>query len=244
MLRLLSSRVRLAAAGGVSSSSISRFREVVPERGKDRVRLARRSRIRRRVERDPGRKGEKGGADSERFQLGGDDDDDVAVSVARRAGSSSRERKKKKAHGGTSAEGMARHRHLFEIDPAFPLWQVASDDFLAAEVGSPVLARDGGSLSVVDPFQDVQSGGDFRDAQLLLEGAEIELMDLAVLGGPPGSPLVVSSPCAEIFGGRKHALDLFEPEEIDGSFESFFESDDADRARAVSVLESGDDEPV
>lgn len=42
-----------------------------------------------------------------------------------------------------------------------------------------------------------------------------------------------------------NALDLFEPKEIDGSFESFVvESDDADRARAVPVLESGDDEPV
>ena len=87
---------------------------------------------------------------------------------------------------------MARHRHIRKIDPAFPLWQIASDDVLAAEVGSPVLARDGSSLSVVDPVQDVQSGGDFRDAQLLLEGAEIELMDRAVVGGPPGFPLAVS----------------------------------------------------
>jgi hypothetical protein len=43
----------------------------------------------------------------------------------------------------------------------------------------------------------------------------------------------------------KNALDLFEPEEIDGSFASFVvESDDANRARAVPVLEGDDDESV
>ena len=85
--RLLFGRVRLAAPRrscvDVSSLPISRFREMVPESGKDRVRLARRSRIRRRVERDPSREGEKGGADSERFQLR--DDDNVAVSIRKLA---------------------------------------------------------------------------------------------------------------------------------------------------------------
>lgn len=99
---------------------------------------------------------------------------------------------------------MARHCHIRKIDPAFPLWQIAPDDFLAAEVGSPVLARDSSSLSVVDPVQDFQGGGDFRDAQLLLEGAEIELMDWAVLGGPPSFPLAVSV-WAESCGGKEGA---------------------------------------
>lgn len=145
---------------------------------------------------------------------------------------------------------MARHGHVAEIDPAFPLWQIASDNFPPTEVGPPVLARDGSSLSFVDPFQDVQSCGDFRDAQLLLEGAEIELMDWAVLGGPPSFPLIVSV-CGILLwerggrGGRRNALDVFETEEIDDSFVSLVvEADDADRARAVSVLESGDYEPI
>lgn len=142
---------------------------------------------------------------------------------------------------------MARHGHVRKIDPAFPLWQIASDDVLAAEVGSPVLARDGSSLSVVDPVQDVQSGGDFRDAQLLLEGAEIELMDWAVVGGPSSFSFSPSQYTYRILEehGRRNALDLFETEEIDGSFASFIvESDDADRARAVPVLEGDDDESV
>lgn len=79
---------------------------------------------------------------------------------------------------------MAGNRHVVKVDPALPVGEVPSGNAFASEILSPVLSRDLIALAFVEAPQDGEGSGDFGEADLLLDRAKVEQVDVATPLGP------------------------------------------------------------